>query len=177
MGFGIVLILLTVVGGWAIFGIQGITTNAGEVIWGNKLRGEMVQEISAASAEQNSGVDQINKALTQLDTVIQQNASASEEMASTSEELSSQAEQLQGAMEFFKLNGGGGTVKRKMLPGPHVANAPARKLEAAAPEARSRKLKAPKAGKKETTGITLHQENGEAGGKDGKDSDSEFEEY
>ncbi|GAG59366.1 unnamed protein product, partial [marine sediment metagenome] len=53
---------------------------------------ELVQEISAASAEQNSGVDQINKALAQLDTVIQQNASASEEMASTSEELSSQAD-------------------------------------------------------------------------------------
>ena len=47
---------------------------------------ELVQEISAASSEQNSGADQINKAIQQLDQVIQQNASATEEMASTAEE-------------------------------------------------------------------------------------------
>jgi methyl-accepting chemotaxis protein len=64
---------------------------------------ELVQEISAASNEQNAGAEQINKALQQLDQVIQQNASASEEMASTSEELSSQAEQLQSTIAFFRL--------------------------------------------------------------------------
>jgi methyl-accepting chemotaxis protein len=65
---------------------------------------ELVQEISAASNEQNSGAEQINKAIQQLDQVIQQNAGASEEMASTSEELSSQSEQLQGSIEFFKVD-------------------------------------------------------------------------
>lgn len=64
---------------------------------------ELVQEIAAASNEQNTGVSQINKAIQQLDTVIQQNASASEEMASTSEELSRQGQLLQQAMSFFKL--------------------------------------------------------------------------
>ena len=64
---------------------------------------ELVQEISAASSEQNAGAEQINKALQQLDQVIQQNASASEEMASTSEELSSQAEQLQSSISYFHL--------------------------------------------------------------------------
>ncbi|MGE4558430.1 MAG: methyl-accepting chemotaxis protein [Desulfovibrionaceae bacterium] len=64
---------------------------------------ELVQEIAAASAEQNSGTEQINKALQQLDHVVQQNASAAEEMASTSEELSSQAQELQAAMSFFQL--------------------------------------------------------------------------
>ncbi len=66
---------------------------------------ELVQEISAASNEQNSGADQINKAIAQLDQVIQQNASASEEMASMSEELSSQANQLQSTISFFKVDG------------------------------------------------------------------------
>ncbi len=56
---------------------------------------DLVQEISAASKEQDTGAEQINKAIQQLDKVIQQNASAAEEMASTAEELSSQAEQLQ----------------------------------------------------------------------------------
>ncbi|MBF0567193.1 MAG: HAMP domain-containing protein [Nitrospirae bacterium] len=65
---------------------------------------ELVQEISAASAEQNTGAEQINRALHQLDQVIQQNASASEEMASRSEELSSQARQLQSAVSFFRVN-------------------------------------------------------------------------
>mgnify|MGYP001019041827 CR=1 FL=1 len=64
---------------------------------------ELVQEIAASSIEQNSGAEQINKAITQLDQVVQQNASASEEMASTSEELSSQAEQLQSTIEFFQV--------------------------------------------------------------------------
>jgi len=65
---------------------------------------ELVQEINAASAEQNTGADQINQALQQLDQVIQQNASASEEMSSTSEELASQAEQLQDSIAFFKID-------------------------------------------------------------------------
>lgn len=64
---------------------------------------ELVQEISAACKEQDSGAEQINKAIQQLDQVIQQNAGASEEMASTSEELSSQAEQLQATIAFFRV--------------------------------------------------------------------------
>jgi len=66
---------------------------------------ELVQEITAASAEQNSGAEQINKALQQLDQVIQQNASGAEELASTSEELSGQSDQLQRSIAFFKTAG------------------------------------------------------------------------
>ena len=64
---------------------------------------DLVQEISAASSEQNVGADQINIALQQLDQVIQQNAAASEEMSSTAEELSAQAEQLKNAISFFNV--------------------------------------------------------------------------
>ena len=74
---------------------------------------ELVQEINAATGEQNSGAEQINKAIQQLDQVIQQNASASEEMASTSEELSSQAQQLQQTMGFFRVDDGRQTQRRK----------------------------------------------------------------
>lgn len=65
---------------------------------------ELVQEITAASNEQNSGAEQINNSIQQLNQVIQQNASASEEMASTAEELSSQAEQLLEVISFFRVN-------------------------------------------------------------------------
>jgi methyl-accepting chemotaxis protein len=64
---------------------------------------DLVQEISAASSEQSSGVGQINSAVGQLNQTTQQNASSSEELAATSEEMSSQAEQLQQTMSFFKL--------------------------------------------------------------------------
>ena len=74
---------------------------------------DLVQEITAASREQDSGADQINTAIQQLDQVIQQNASASEEMASTSEELTSQAEQLNEAISFFKVDGNFSTPERK----------------------------------------------------------------
>ncbi len=70
---------------------------------------DLVQEISAASVEQRTGVEQVNKAMQQLDQVIQQNASAAEEMSSTSEELSSQAEQLLETVEFFNI---GNVTKR-----------------------------------------------------------------
>jgi methyl-accepting chemotaxis protein len=71
---------------------------------------ELVQEISAASKEQDTGAEQINKALQQLEQVIQQNASAAEEMASTTEELTGQSEQLVSALGFFRT-GDSGAVK------------------------------------------------------------------
>ncbi len=74
---------------------------------------DLVQEISASSREQDSGAEQINKAILQLDEVIQQNASASEEMASTSEELASQAEQLQATISFFDTGKATSQVKSK----------------------------------------------------------------
>jgi methyl-accepting chemotaxis protein len=63
---------------------------------------ELVQEITAASKEQDTGSEQINKALQQLEQVIQQNASAAEEMASTTEELTGQSDQLVSALAFFR---------------------------------------------------------------------------
>ena len=65
---------------------------------------DLVQEISAASHEQNSGADQINRAVQQLDQIIQQNVAVSEQMSSMAEELASQAEQLQQMMEFFHVD-------------------------------------------------------------------------
>jgi methyl-accepting chemotaxis protein len=65
---------------------------------------ELVQEIAAASREQDAGCEQIARAIDQLDQVIQLNASASEEMASTAEELASQAESLQESIAFFRLD-------------------------------------------------------------------------
>lgn len=64
---------------------------------------ELVQEISAASEEQSSGVGQINSAMQQLDKVTQQNAAGSEELAATAEEMQAQSENLQQVVGFFRL--------------------------------------------------------------------------
>ncbi len=87
---------------------RGVTTsdNAGKML--NELVPEiekttkLVQEISAAGFEQNSGATQINTAIQQLNQVIQQNSATSEEMATSSEELASQAQQLKDTISFFR---------------------------------------------------------------------------
>jgi methyl-accepting chemotaxis protein len=98
---------------------------------------DLVQEITAASEEQSSGVNQINVAVNQLSQTTQQNASSSEELAATAEEMSGQAEQLQQAMSFFRLADvpvrRGAVVARAAAV---VASTPVRK--AAAPARRAR---------------------------------------
>lgn len=62
---------------------------------------ELVQEISAASREQNTGAAQVNLATQQLDRSTQQHSAISEQLAATAEELNAQARQLQDAIAFF----------------------------------------------------------------------------
>jgi len=65
---------------------------------------ELVQEISAASMEQDTGAAQISNAITELDGVIQKNKDASDGMASTAQQLAAQARELQQAVTFFQMN-------------------------------------------------------------------------
>ena len=64
---------------------------------------KLVQEITAASLEQNAGANQINNAINQLNRVTQQNAASAEEMATSSEELSDQADNLKELISFYKV--------------------------------------------------------------------------
>jgi methyl-accepting chemotaxis protein len=75
----------------------------GELVPSIRKTADLVQEVAAASAEQSTGVGQINQAMSRVDDVTQRNSSASEELASTSEEMASQAEALQQLMEFFQI--------------------------------------------------------------------------
>ncbi|MFZ5941672.1 MAG: methyl-accepting chemotaxis protein [Bacteroidota bacterium] len=74
---------------------------------------KLVQEIAAASIEQNSGADQVNTAIQQLNQVTQQNAAASEEMATSSEELSAHAAQLMDMVSYFNIGQADTTRKSK----------------------------------------------------------------
>jgi methyl-accepting chemotaxis protein len=75
----------------------------GTIVPSIKKAADLVQEITAGSEEQSSGVAQINDAMEQLNQLTQQNASSSEELSATAEEMSAQAEQLQDLMSFFRL--------------------------------------------------------------------------
>jgi methyl-accepting chemotaxis protein len=82
---------------------------------------KLVQEITAASMEQNSGADQVNNAIQQLNQITQQNAAASEEMATSSEELAGQAQQLMEMISFFKIEEGLVAGKSRSIPARNTA--------------------------------------------------------
>ncbi len=95
---------------------------------------DLVQEITAASEEQSTGVGQINASVGQLSQTTQQNASSAEELAATAEQMSGQAEQLQRTMSFFKT---GMTAVDRPATGAVVlpARRPARAVRAGKPGA------------------------------------------
>jgi len=77
-----------------------VSTNASKV-------GELVGEIAAASQEQASGIEQVNKAVAEMDKVVQQTAANAEESASASEQMSAQAEQMKAVVDkLMELIGG-----------------------------------------------------------------------
>jgi methyl-accepting chemotaxis protein len=86
---------------------------------------DLVQEITAASEEQSSGIGEINGAMTQLDTVTQNNAALSEELASTAEEMNSQAMSLEDLMSFFTIEDG---QRKRQSPGKPSGNKPQQSL-------------------------------------------------
>ncbi|MBV8502091.1 MAG: MCP four helix bundle domain-containing protein [Paucibacter sp.] len=75
-----------------------------EIVPGIRNTSGLVQEITAASEEQSTGVAQINSAVGQLSHATQQNAAGAEELAATAEEMSGQAEELQHVVSFFKTH-------------------------------------------------------------------------
>ena len=74
---------------------------------------ELIAEISAASAEQTQGIEQVDQAVQQLDQVTQQNAALVEESAAAADSLQHQAARLAALVSRFKVGavpGGGGVL-------------------------------------------------------------------
>ncbi|MCE3261496.1 MAG: hypothetical protein K0R43_575 [Pseudoduganella sp.] len=64
---------------------------------------DIIGEITAASAEQSSGIDEIYKAVGQMDQVTQQNAALVEEAAAAAESMQKQASNLADVVSVFKV--------------------------------------------------------------------------
>jgi methyl-accepting chemotaxis protein len=65
---------------------------------------EIIADIASASAEQSSGVDEVNKALTMMDAVTQQNSALVEENAATAKALEVQAQNMDDQVGFFRID-------------------------------------------------------------------------
>ncbi|MEJ1131276.1 hypothetical protein V9L20_27195, partial [Variovorax sp. CCNWLW225] len=67
---------------------------------------DIMGEITAASQEQSTGIEQVNQAIAQMDQVTQQNAALVEEAAAAAQSMQEQAASLVEAVSVFKLEGG-----------------------------------------------------------------------
>ena len=108
---------------------------------------DIMLEISSASQEQTSGIEQINQAITQMDQVTQQNAALVEEAAAASESMQGQAAKLANIVSVFKVNpaNGPGSSASASASAPAPAPAHARERVTAAPKAKqpNRQISAP----------------------------------
>ncbi|WP_213768894.1 methyl-accepting chemotaxis protein [Caballeronia sp. dw_19] len=66
---------------------------------------DVMNEIAAASIEQSTGIDQVNRAISQMDQVTQQNAALVEQAAAAAMSLQEQAVALKDAAGTFRLPG------------------------------------------------------------------------
>ncbi|MCA5933466.1 methyl-accepting chemotaxis protein [Pectobacterium versatile] len=91
---------------------------------------DTVAEISSASAEQSTGVDQVGIAVNQMDQTTQQNAALVEESAAAALSLQDQADLLVRAVSVFKVAGNQSSIPAPQLT--HRALSPKAMLPAAA---------------------------------------------
>lgn len=77
----------------------------GEIVESVKRVTDIMSEITAASKEQTSGIEQINQAITRMDEVTQQNAALVQQAAAAAESLHSQTGNLSQVLGVFKILG------------------------------------------------------------------------
>jgi methyl-accepting chemotaxis protein len=92
-----------------------------ELVTAIKRVADIMAEINAASVEQGSGIEQVNRAVTQMDEVTQQNAALVEEAAAAAASLEDQARQLIATMAVYTLSGAHATRSAPSTATMHVA--------------------------------------------------------
>ncbi|WP_275114550.1 methyl-accepting chemotaxis protein [Thermomonas paludicola] len=90
----------------------------GEIVGSVKRVTDIMADISAASQEQSSGIEQVNQAITQMDEGTQQNAALVEQASASAESMRQQAGTLVAAVAAFRTASAAATRK------PPVAAAP-----------------------------------------------------
>ena len=123
----------------------GVTMS--EVVASVKQVTDIMGEITMASREQTSGIEQINLAVTEMDTVTQQNASLVEEAAAAAAALQDQATNLAHVVSVFKLAGTDGMMAASALEvtqRPAIGNVDAQRQARTAPALKTQAANAPR---------------------------------
>jgi methyl-accepting chemotaxis protein len=85
-----------------------LVTQSGEtleqIVASVKKVSDIVAEIAAASREQSSGIEQVNKAVTSMDQITQQNASLVQQATTASQDMAEAARNLDQMMARYRLN-------------------------------------------------------------------------
>ncbi|MFP3891113.1 methyl-accepting chemotaxis protein [uncultured Ralstonia sp.] len=79
-------------------------TTMGDIVTSIRRVTDIMGEIAAASNEQSSGIEQVNKAVSLMDEATQQNAALVEQAAAAAESLEEQAQALNEAIAAFRLH-------------------------------------------------------------------------
>ncbi|RQN38760.1 methyl-accepting chemotaxis protein [Paraburkholderia tropica] len=76
-----------------------------EIVQSVRRVADLMGEITAASGEQRTGIEQVSQAVSQMDEVTQQNAALVEEASAAAQSLSTQAGALRELVSVFKVSG------------------------------------------------------------------------
>jgi methyl-accepting chemotaxis protein len=103
-----------------------------QIVASVKKVSDIVAEIAAASREQSSGIEQVNRAVMQMDELTQQNAALVEQATASSQAMADQARQLNEMMSRYRVSSRGDELSR-------MAEQPAASTESAAEPAPAEK--------------------------------------
>jgi len=93
---------------------------------------DIMGDISAASEEQSTGINQINQAVAQMDGVTRQNAERVQASARAAASLEAQVDSLTHSIEVFRLRGGGEQAPTKAADVHRLPASPSRSRSASA---------------------------------------------
>ena len=89
-------------------------TTMRDIVSGIQRVSTIINEMAAASAGQQAGIEQVNLAVGQMDEVTQQNAVMVEESAAAAKALREQADMLAEAVSLFKVDGSPGALSPRI---------------------------------------------------------------
>ena len=84
--------------------VKGAGVSIQEIIASVKALAALMEDISSASAEQSTGIEQVNLAVTHMDAATQQNATLSQQSAQSARALNQQVGALMENVSLFQLN-------------------------------------------------------------------------
>ena len=122
-----------------------------DVVASVKRVSDIIAEITSASMEQSTGIEQVGQAITQMDQVTQQNAALVEQSAAAAESMRDQAGALSQVVSAFTVNDAGGQAAAAK---PVVAKPAAVRPAAVRPAATKPAAARPAAAKRATAAST-----------------------